>query len=82
MKLVKVEGTWRDVQKGYRSCKLQQLLKDFIESDLACAEVQEHNYASVNTGAAALRKAARRCGYHQIQAGTRRDRLYLYRNDR
>lgn len=82
MKLVKVDGNWRDLQKGYKDAKIQQLLKEFIDSDMDCAEVQDFTYANANSGAAAMRKSARRCGYHQISAGSRQGRLYIYRNDR
>lgn len=76
MKLVKVEGKYGEY------CKVQQLLKEFIESDMDCAEVQGHTYANAHSGAAAIKKAARKCGYHQIAAGSRQGRLYIYRNDR
>lgn len=78
MKLVKTD---RDVlsQRSYVRSENQELLEEFVNSGLDCAEVKDFTQSSSSICANSLRASIRRFHIYGVAVGIRKNRVYLFK---
>ena len=69
--------TEKEMKKGYKRTKLHTILLEFSESDYNAARLDDHEYKTANSGASALRQAAKNFGMPHIRAIVRNGNIFL-----
>lgn len=79
MKLVKCDIS--ELGRSYIPTRNQKILEEFVESGLKCMRVEDHHYASTNSGQTTLMDSIRRFHIIGVRAAARKGKLYLVRID-
>ena len=79
MKLVKCDIS--ELKLRYMPTRNQRILKEFVESGLRCMRVEDHHYASTNSGQTTLMASINRFHIPGVKVAARRGKLYLVRTD-
>lgn len=80
MKLKKCEI--QELERLYKPCKNQELIEEFIESDMDIAEVVDFTQKTAYVCASALNVTIRRGSYGGISAIVRKGRVFLIKTDK
>ena len=78
MKLVPVD---EKLLGGYRTTSNKQLIDDFIESGMKCAEVEGFTQQDAKSCASSLYQTIKRYRVFNVKAIMRKDRVFLIREE-
>ncbi len=77
MKLTFIDRKEIPERMGYKNTKLLEVLKEFTDSEMTAARVDDHGYKGHTAAAQALNASAKRFNMTGIKAITRNGILYL-----
>ena len=77
MKLTFIDRKDIPKRQGYKRTKLIEVLKEFTDSEMTAARVDDHGYKDPAFAAQSLNSSAKRLGMTSIKAITRRNTVYL-----
>lgn len=68
--------------KGYKLCRNQQLIQEFLDSGLDCAKIEDFPHKDARSCMAALSVSAKRMGIGNVIACSRKGEVFLIRTDK
>lgn len=63
--------------KFYKRTRLVSFIEEFRDSGIHRARVEDHHYCTAQCGANTIRRAAKRCGYFEIETFVRNGEIYI-----
>lgn len=79
MRLVKCEKKNVESVKGYCVCKMQEIVKEFIDSGMDCAEIKDFTQKNATTCAASFNNACRRMKVNSVRAFAGENKCFVVR---
>lgn len=76
MKLVKRNLVEVDF-KSFAETRNQEILDEFMDSDMECAEVMDYTHKTATSCAGSLNTSIKRFKYHGVKAISRSNKVYL-----
>ena len=68
----------REIERKRTQTRLESLLKDFIELNVECAELEEHEYTTSASGANSIRRAIKRLNLTGIDVVNVEGKILLF----
>ena len=71
----------KEIERKRTQTRLESLLKEFIELDVECAELEEHEYITSASGANSIRRAIKRLNLTGIDVVNVEGKILLFNHN-
>lgn len=66
---------------GYKLCRNQEIIKEFLESGMDCAKLEDYSQKNTNSARSALLNSMKRMGIHNVSIVVRKGEVFLLKTD-
>lgn len=63
--------------RGFKMCKLQGILEEFINSDFDCVKIEGWDYKNIKSCAGSFSNSIKRFGFRNVRVVTRKGEVFL-----